>query len=116
MEDKINQKAQTKAQKEFEKLNAIREIIFGQNIEEYNEEFKQIHNQIEKTSADLNQNIEALRKEILTRMDEMEIKFNNRLDDLEKDLQHKINTLDQDKLDRAQFSSLLQEMAKKISG
>ena len=92
-----------KSEKEIEKLSAIRDIIFGNEIKEYNEEFSDIKNVIDTNKSESNKQDESLHKKIedlSAKMDEGLEKLNNLLTD-------KINTLSQEKTDRQKLGDLL---------
>lgn len=95
---------------EMDKLDAIKEIIFGENIKAYDHEFKQLKDHINKLQAE---NIQL--------MQDMKIQFDGDMKDLKKDLkkqvddlQSSLNNLTQDSTSKEHMSQLLQEMANKL--
>ena len=87
---------------EIQKINAIRDIIFGHEMEDYEQQFKEVRNLI----ADNAQSIIDTREDILQRMDALQSLENRLTDEIEK-LQH-------EKTDRQVLGSLLEEIGKKI--
>ena len=92
------------------KLDAIKEIIFGDNIKAYESEFKQLKDHInelqqrnEKMWADTNKKLES---EINTLKKEVESSIN--------ELNRSINELTESSTAKAKLSALLNELAEKL--
>lgn len=104
---KENQMDQTNA---GSKIDAIKEIIFGQNMLQYEEEFSNIKENIKL-------NLEAIDKEFNRHkelMAAMEKSLTEKLDKNHAFLLEELKKLDHKKTDRKLLSELLQEMSKKI--
>lgn len=95
-------------------IDAIREIIFGQNIRQYNEQFDHINVEIDK-----------LRQELLIKIHETQAELNQMIDHLREDTTQKllelrnhtdaeVARLDHAKTDRHLLGSLLVEIGEKI--
>ena len=95
---------------EIQKINAIRDIIFGHDMAEYDQQFKQVRNLI----ADNAQSIIDQKEDILQRMDSLQDHFNDALRALENRLTEEIEKLQYEKTDRQMLGSLLEEIGKKI--
>ena len=89
-----------------DKLNAIKEIIFGENIKAYDSELKQLKEELKQQKAAIDQDILALKGDIKQMKKEVE----ERMDSLKAELK----TLDKAKSDRNKLGELLEEMAKKL--
>ena len=89
-----------------DKLNAIKEIIFGENIKAYDSEFKQLKEELMQQKAAIDQDILAVKADIKQMKKEAE----ERMDSLKAEL----NALDKAKSDRNKLGELLEEMAKKL--
>ena len=55
-DNKENNKAAANSQKEIDRIAAVRELIFGENMKEYNSEFADVYDKIQslKESSDKN--------------------------------------------------------------
>ena len=98
------------SQVEIDKLDAIKEIIFGENIKAYDHEFKQLKDHINKLQADNKKMLE-----------ESESAFNEKIDSLKNtlkedlaELRSNIESLSNSAASRTQVSTLLNEMADKL--
>ena len=89
--------------KEQEKLNAVRNLLFGQNVEEYRNEFEEVKKIIQNEKESSDQALAGLKEEINTRLDKIEKSLNTRLDQL-----------DDSKTDRKQLANLLHDIANKL--
>ena len=96
--------------KEVAKINAIRDIIFGTDMAEYNEQFDSLKNEI----AENKQAAENDKKELLGKISDLENSINNSLESLEKKLVARLDQLQNEKTDREVLGSLLEEIGKKI--
>lgn len=95
---------------EIAKINAIRDIIFGHDMAEYNEQFNNVRDLI----ADNAQSIVDNKEDILQKMDSLQKQFNESLDNLENRLNEQIAQLRAEKTDREMLGTLLEEIGKKI--
>ena len=92
------------------KLEAIKEIIFGENIKEYDHEFKKIKELILKHRQEIENHVAAVKKDI-----EEEIKQMKRdIDHAISDLQSELSALDEAKTNRQKLGDLLEELGKKL--
>ena len=89
-----------------DKLNAIKEIIFGENIKAYESEFKQLKDEIIHQKSAIDQEIAAVKNEIRQMMKEVGEKMDS--------LRAELKALDKAKSDRNKLGELLEEMAKKL--
>ena len=115
------------------KLEAIKQIIFGQNMKEYEKEFNEIRdyinlnlNAIDKKMAETSHHFEDLNTKMNAKVDELNKKINEKIDALNKQLNDKmdanhkelitkLNQLDEAKTDRKLLGKMLKEIGEKIS-
>lgn len=95
---------------EIQKINAIRDIIFGHEMEDYEQQF----NEVKDLIADNEQRIIDNKEDILQRMDALQDQFNNALRSLENRMNDEIEKLQFEKTDRKMLGTLLEEIGKKI--
>ncbi len=89
------------------KLAAIKEIIFGENIKEYDSEFKSIHKAIDDQNEALNNKLEALKADLNKVVTEMKESFSKQLDAFKEDTKENMSKM---KLDKKESDKALGEM------
>ena len=97
------------------KIEAIKNLIFGENIVQYDSEFDQIRKEIQKKKATLESYIDEVRGELMQSIDTLSTDVNIRITDLEDSLQAKTDALTEDKVDRKELGKLLINLGEKIS-
>ena len=101
----IKQEAPQPTLEETQKLNAVRDLLFGPNDQEYREKFELLKNRIEEYQSKASQDIEELRNSL-----------GERIDALEQALTEKIEQLSADKADRKKMAALLHHIANELEG
>ncbi len=96
------------------KIEAIKEIIFGENIKEYESEFKKLSEAIVQHKNELELKLDQFRAEAKTLIDQSNEAFSVQLEDLRKDTTHKIDELNEAKLNRHMFGDLLKKLGEEI--
>lgn len=81
------------------KIEAIKNLIFGENIQEYNHEFETLKLEIAQKKEELLEYVDDARKEIMTAVDNFSTDVNIRISDLEQAMNDKVQELDDKKLD-----------------
>lgn len=114
--DKIVFKLEDKIESSASKIDVIKNLIFGENIQEYNAEFEQLKKDILKKKKDLEDLMDEVRLELNTTLDNVSTDLNIRITDLEKNLSTKIEDLEHDAVHRETLSKLLVELGERIGG
>lgn len=96
------------------KIEAIKNLIFGENIQEYNSEFDNIKNDILAKKKALENLIEEVRSELIQNIDNLSTDLNIRITELESNMENKLDDLDEKKVDRRQLGQLLVSLGEKI--
>lgn len=96
------------------KIEVIKNLIFGENIQEYNSEFESLKKEIDTKRSELKNYIDDVRQELMTSIDNLATDVNIRITDLEKVLEDKTDQLDQQKVDKKQLGELLVALGEKI--
>ena len=96
------------------KLEAIKNLIFGENIAEYNSEFETLKQDILTKREELESYIDEVRKELMDSIDTLSTDVNIRITDLENSLQKKTDALDDKKVDKKALGQLLVALGEKI--
>ena len=97
-----------------QRLEAIKNLIFGENIQQIDQDFLSLKTLIDKRKDELENYIEETRKELLHAVDNLSTDVNIRITDLEASLEHRAAALDHKKMDRSALGSLLINMGEKI--
>jgi len=111
---KTNSKA-INAEDPTSKIDAIKQLIFGENMVEYNHEFEAVKQDILKKKKELQNLIDEVKTELLQNIDNLSTDINIRITELESTLDDKADALDEKKLDRKLFGDLLIKLGEKIS-
>lgn len=96
------------------KIEAIKNLIFGENIQEYNSEFDNIKNDILAKKKALESLIEEVREQLMQNIDNLSTDLNIRITELESNIENKLDDLDEKKVDRRQLGQLLVSLGEKI--
>ncbi|UZR95444.1 hypothetical protein [Chondrinema litorale] len=96
------------------KIDAIKQLIFGENIKEYDGEFKKIRETINHVKQEMNEKLENTASELRRLIDTVNAEQNSKLDKLRSDMDAEVAQLKQQKLDRQLLGDLLQEIGNKI--
>lgn len=100
---------------ESSKIDAIKDILFGDDIQTYDNEFKHIKKEILERKNELLSIIEETRKELDTAIDSLSTDINIRITSVEDNLNEKINDLDTNKVNKSTLGKLLIQLGEKIS-
>ena len=97
------------------KIDAIKQIIFGENMQAYDSEFEALKKDILSKKQELESLMDEVRKELLENIDNLSTDVNIRITDLENSFNDKADNLDDKKLDRKLLGELLMNLGEKIS-
>lgn len=108
------------------KMEAVKQLIFGENMQQYDSEFNDIKALIKKTRTDVENEINDTRdaltklinqtKETLTNdISDLRSDMNKKVTQLRSDMDDSVADLDERKVNRKLLGSMLQEMGKQIA-
>jgi len=97
------------------KIEAIKDLIFGENIAEYDHKFESIKNDILKKKVVLEELIEQTQADLNEIIDNLSTDLNIRITSLEDNFESKFNSLNEEKMARKQLGDLLIKLGNKIS-
>ncbi|NQY30695.1 MAG: fructose 1,6-bisphosphatase [Flavobacteriaceae bacterium] len=97
------------------KIEAIKNLIFGENIAEYNDEFEAIKRDIKAKKNALEELISSVKQELHQTIDNLGTDVNIRITELEDTLEAKADELNEQKVDRKLLGDLLVKLGNKIS-
>jgi hypothetical protein len=115
MAKKTTPKDNTEKLDSSSKIEAIKNLIFGENIEQYDSEFTTLKKDLEKKKKILEDYIDEVRNELMQSIDSLSTDVNIRITDLEDSLNAKAEALTEQKVDRKELGKLLISLGEKIS-
>ena len=96
------------------KIEVIKNLIFGENIAEYNSEFETLKKEIDSKREELQKYIDEAREELTSSIDNLSTDINIRITDLENFLEDKADKLENQKVDKKLLGNLLISLGEKI--
>lgn len=96
-------------------IDAIRNIIFGQNMQDYDKRFKEVNDHLNQSRQEIEALIEQTKNYLLEEMRQMENRLSNQLKELNEQLNSESERLEDKKLNRRDLGALLVEIGNKIS-
>ncbi len=106
---------QTSPQNEKDpKIEAIKEIIFGENIKEINQEFETTKAALQAQKQAFDQHLAQLRQEAKESTEALRKDFEAQITALKNELTTSLQKLKTDATDRATLGKMLEEMGKKL--
>jgi uncharacterized protein YoxC len=96
------------------KIEAIKNLIFGENIIQYDSEFETLKQDINDKKKQLENYIDEVRNELMQSIDSLSTDVNIRITDLEDALNAKTEALSENKVDRKELGKLLVSLGEKI--
>lgn len=99
---------------EQKKLNEIRNLLFGQNVQEYRSEFEELKAIIQENKSQSEQAAADLQRDILDRLDKLENKLSDSIESTNQSLSKRLNDLDDSKADRKAIASILHQLASQL--
>ena len=93
------------------RLAAVRDLIFGENILQYNSEFEDVFNKIKILENETQKNLENAVVTLERKVSDLEGLMDHKFQDLNEDLDKKLNELDDEKADRKKLGKALEKIA-----
>ena len=117
---------QAKATSVDPKIEAVKQLIFGDNMQQYDSEFNEIKALIKKTRTEIEQELNDTRdalnklinqtKESLnTEVSDLRSDMNKKVTQLRSDMDESVADLDERKVNRKLLGTMLQEIGKQIA-
>ena len=115
MTKKTTQTEETLSPDANSKIEAIKNLIFGENIAAYNSEFDKVKKDILSKKKELEDFIDDTRKELNQAIDNLSTDINIRITELDDKLADKVEMLEDKKVDRKTLGDLLIALGEKIN-
>ena len=97
------------------KIDAIKQLIFGENMQAYDSEFESVKKDLLNKKKELEALIDEVRSELMQSIDNLSTDVNIRITELEDHLNNKIDVLENKKADRKLLGELFTKLGEKIS-
>jgi len=97
------------------KIEAIKNLIFGDNIQAYDSEFESLKLEILNKKKVLEELIEEVRLDLKTAIDNVSTDVNIRVTELEEKLGDRIENLEENQINKSTLGKLLIDLGEKVS-
>jgi len=97
------------------KIDAIKQLIFGENMQAYDSEFESVKKDILNRKKQLEALIDEVRSELFQSIDNLSTDINIRISEVEDNIEAKFNKLENKKADRKLLGELFTKLGEKIS-
>ncbi|MGB6267957.1 MAG: fructose 1,6-bisphosphatase [Olleya sp.] len=113
--DKTNEETAHKSAEAASKIDAIKQLIFGENMQAYDSEFETLKKDILNKKQELEALMDEVKSELLQNIDNLSTDINIRITELENTFEDKADALNQNKVDRKLLGELFTKLGEKIS-
>lgn len=96
------------------KIDAIKELIFGENMQQYSQQFSDLKSIIEKRRQEMESHMDTIKSEMMSSIDNLNTDMNIRITELEKALENRLDKIDNQKVDRKALGKSLENIGKKL--
>lgn len=97
------------------KIETIKNLIFGENIQAYDSEFESLKSDITTKRDELKSFVEETRVELNALIDNLSTDLNIRITELDDSINEKIENLEDKKIDKKTLGQLLVKLGNQIS-
>jgi len=105
------QKPAVDSQKEVDRIAAVRELIFGENMVQYSTEFADVYDKIKSLKDQTNKSLEESVTNLENKLADLESLMDHKFQDLNDDLDKRLADLDDEKADRRKLGKALEKIA-----
>ena len=107
-------KLEDKIESSVSKIDVIRNLIFGENIQAYDAEFEALKEDILQKKKVLEDLIDEIKTDLNASIDDISTDVNIRITELEENLENKIESVGEEKVNKKILGKLLVELGEKI--
>lgn len=97
-----------------QRIDAIKSLLFGENMEEYDHKFDNLFDKLEQYHKEFEDRMRKLHREHQKELTEMTTKFESDMRTLEKEIRANLSKLDDNKSDRRALSDMLKNVAEQL--
>ena len=115
MSKKSEQNNESTANQQIDtRIAAVRDLIFGENIQQYDSEFADVFDKIKTLQDDTRKNLSESITNIENKLADLESLVDHKFQDLNDDLDKKLADLDDEKADRRKLGKALEKIAQML--
>ncbi|WP_299013748.1 hypothetical protein [uncultured Polaribacter sp.] len=96
------------------RIAAVRDLIFGENIQQYNSEFEDVFNRIKALKDSNEKKLSDSVTDLENKLADLESLMEHKIADLNEDLDKKIADLEDEKADRKKLGKALAKIAQML--
>ncbi len=96
------------------RIEAVRDLIFGQNLKEYEDKLQAIYSRIGEQNSQIQSEMERLRTQLLENIASMESKMLIQIEDVRKATETELNRQNNTHLSKEAVGSILSQIARNI--
>ncbi|MBU3011976.1 hypothetical protein KO506_11220 [Polaribacter vadi] len=96
------------------RIAAVRDLIFGENIQRYDSEFADVYEKIEALKKQSNNSLADAVTNLENKLSDLESLVDHKFQDLNDDLDKKLADLDDEKTDRRKLGKALEKIAQML--
>ncbi|MGB5272942.1 MAG: fructose 1,6-bisphosphatase [Flavobacteriaceae bacterium] len=96
------------------KIELIKNLIFGENIQAYESQFELLQKDILSKKKALEDLIEAVRTDLRMSIEDVSTDINIRITELEDKMENRIEDMQENQLDKKKLGEMLMELGEKI--
>ena len=112
MANKTNQNNEPAAAQQVDsRIAAVRDLIFEENIQQYNAEFEDVYDKIKSLKEATSRNLNEAVAEIESKLADLERLMDDKFQDLNSDMDKRLAELDDAKADRVKLGQALEKIA-----
>lgn len=97
-----------------ERIDAIKKLIFGENMIEYDHRFEAVFKKLEEYHRDSEAKLLQVNQQLINDIQEMKRKFEIQVQVLHQEINAHLAKIEDDKTDRHEFGKMLQTMAENL--
>lgn len=96
------------------RIEAVRDLIFGQNLKEYEDKLQAIYNRMGQQNGQIQSEMNSLRAQLLENIANMESKMLAQIEDVRKATETELNRQNNTHLSKEAVGSILSQIARNI--
>ncbi len=98
------------------RIEAVRDLIFGENMQQYDQDFTEVSSQIAELRKDTDKSLANLASNLQNKIDAFEKSTEASLEKMATDIDKKLERLDDAKADRKKLGKALEKIALMLQG
>lgn len=98
------------------RIAAVRDLIFGENMQQYDQDFTEVSSQIAELRKDTDKNLANLASNLQNKIDALQKSTEASLEKMATDIDKKLERLDDAKADRKKLGKALEKIALMLQG